>query len=205
MNSLVIGITGGIGSGKSTVSKFFANEGYTVLLADDIAKSIMVKDQSVVQKIIAEFGEKAFVKNKLNRKFLAKEVFNNPKKIEKLNAIVHPPTISLIKNEIQKLNGKESLIFVEAALIFEAKMENLFDYILLVTADEDIRIDRICKRDNVKLSEIKKRIENQIPEKVKKGLSDFTIENNLDLNELKNKTLFFLELFKNISNDKVEK
>lgn len=202
MSSLAIGITGGIGSGKSSVAKIISKEGYSVLNADDIAKSLMVNNKSISENIKNTFGNESYIDGKLNRKFLAKEVFNNPKKIKKLNSIVHPPMISFIDDEIQKLEDKnENLIFVEAALIFEAKMDELFDYILLVTADEELRIERTVERDKAERSEVESRIKNQMSEEDKKGISDFTIENNSSLQELKQRTHFILSLLNNLNMD----
>ncbi|MBK7106314.1 MAG: dephospho-CoA kinase [Ignavibacteriae bacterium] len=198
MKKLAIGITGGIGSGKSTVSEFYETKGFHVIKADQIAKNIMQNDSEVIARIKSEFGNESYLENKLNSKFIAKIVFQNEQKLRKLNSIVHPATIKEISEEIKKYHISENIIFVEAALIFEAKMEELFDYILLVTADDEIRIERVSSRDKVSKDEIAKRIENQIPEKIKKSQSDFIIENNKSLDELKSKSEFFLKLFQTI-------
>lgn len=198
MKKLAIGITGGIGSGKSTVSEFYETKGFHVIKADQIAKNIMQNDSEVIARIKSEFGNESYLENKLNSKFIANIVFQNEQKLRKLNSIVHPATIKEISEEIKKYHISENIIFVEAALIFEAKMEELFDYILLVTADDEIRIERVSSRDKVSKDEIAKRIENQIPEKIKKSQSDFIIENNKSLDELKSKSEFFLKLFQSI-------
>jgi dephospho-CoA kinase len=198
MKKLVIGVTGGIGSGKSTVSQIYENEGFIVLKADDIAKQIMSSDRNLVQKIKNTFGENSYIDDRLNTKYLAEIVFSNEEKIKKLNSIVHPPMISEIKNEIKNLQLNNNLIFVEAALIFEANMQSIFNYILIVTADEEIRVNRVQLRDNDNLKNIKKRIANQLSEKEKIAKSHFIIENNGSLDELKSKSLFFLKLFQNL-------
>lgn len=196
---MVIGITGGIGSGKSTVSEIFIDNGCCVLFADNIAKEIMTKDQKISEKIIDKFGQECYLNGKLESKILAEKVFNHPDEIAKLNSIVHPPTIKKIQEEISSLRKDHQLIFVEVPLLFEAKMVDLFDYILLVTADSDTRIRRVLERDNVSSTEIKGRIDAQIPEDQKRGRSDFIIENNSTLLGLKEKTLFFLNLFKSLT------
>lgn len=196
---MVIGITGGIGSGKSTVSKIFTDNGCKVLFADNIAKEIMTKDLKISEQIINSFGKECYTNGKLESKVLAEKVFNDSGKIGKLNSIVHPPTIKKITEEINSLKKKHDLIFVEVPLLFEAKMVDLFDYIFLVTADTDTRIRRVLDRDNVTASEIKGRIDAQIPEDQKRGRSDFIIENNSTLQKLEEKTLFFLNMFKSIN------
>ncbi|MCB0750489.1 MAG: dephospho-CoA kinase, partial [Ignavibacteriae bacterium] len=143
MKKLAIGITGGIGSGKSTVAQIYEDEGFIVLKADIIAKELMLKDSNIIAKIKNEFGEEAYLDEKINSKFLAKKVFNDPHKLQRLNSIVHPAVIQFVSDQIKEYQIIHNLIFVEAALIYEAKMEELFDYILMVSADEEIRISRI--------------------------------------------------------------
>jgi dephospho-CoA kinase len=198
MKKLVIGITGGIGSGKSSVSKIYEDSGFIVIKADLIAKNIIQNDIEVANRIKKEFGDETFQNNQLNAKYLANIVFNSEEKLKKLNSIVHPATINKISEEIKKYQISEKIIFVEAALIFEAKMEELFDFILLVTADEEIRIERVSNRDHISKADISKRIANQILEKIKKSKSDFIIENNKSLDELKSKSEFFLKIFQTI-------
>ena len=196
MENLVIGMTGGIGSGKSTVSKIIESEGYLVLYADDIAKNLMNEDQNLAAKIKNSFGEDCYSNGKLVPKVLASKVFGDAEKVKKLNSIVHPPTIKKIDLEISKYETEHEIIFVEVPLLFEAKMVDMFDYILLVTADIDTRIRRVLERDNVPAEEIKGRIESQYPEDQKRGQSDFIIDNIGSLEELNDKTRFFLTLFK---------
>ena len=199
MKKLVIGITGGIGSGKSTVSEIISQNNYTVLKADDIAKKIMSEDSKIISEISSKFGIESYIDGKLNKKYLADKVFNNPEKIGLINSIIHPPTIEFIRKESQIILQKSDLVFVESALVFEAKMEDLFNYILLITSLEDTRIKRVLNRDLESMSEIKSRIMNQIPEEQKRGKSDFVIENNSTLEELKTRVIFFLNLFKSLT------
>ncbi len=198
MKKLLIGITGGIGSGKSTVSQIFEKEGFVVLNADIIAKNIMQEDEKIIYEIKKSFGEKSYIRGELNTRYLAEIVFSNKEKIKKINSIVHPSMIKKINEEAKILNEKHNIIFVEAALIFEANMQNIFDYILMVTADEDIRINRVQLRDEDKIENIKKRIDSQINDKEKISKSHFVIENNGNLEELKSKTIFFLNLFQKL-------
>lgn len=198
MKKIAIGITGGIGSGKSTVSELISENNYKIIKADDVAKKIMNEDSETAAQIINNFGPDCYLDGKLNTKYVANKVFNHPDRIRKLNAIVHPPTIEFIQKEIHSLHKDFDIVFVEAALIFEAKMEDLFDYILLVTAEEDIRIKRVLQRDLETISEIRSRILNQIPEEQKRGKSDFVIENNSTIEELKSKVFFFLSIFNSL-------
>lgn len=198
MKKIAIGITGGIGSGKSTVSKIISESGYQVLKSDLIAKNIMTEDRDVATALIENFGSECFIDGKLNTKYLAEKVFNLPDRMRKLNAIVHPPTIDFIKKEIKLHHQNNSIVFVESALIFEAKMEHLFEYILLVTAEEDIRIKRVLTRDSETISEIRSRILNQIPEEQKRSRAHFVIENNTSLEELVSKVNFFLTIFNSL-------
>jgi len=202
MSKLVIGITGGIGSGKSTLSNLFEESGHKVILSDDIAKELMFNDENVKNNIIAEFGKECYTNGELNTKVLAERVFNHPDQIKKINSIVHPPTITKIKIQIKDYLKKYSLVFVESALIFEAKMVDIFDYVLLITADEDTRIKRVLDRDIETVSEIKSRMMNQIPEEQKIGKSDFIIYNDSSLNHLKEKVNFFLNIFSTLPNKK---
>ena len=198
MKKLAIGITGGIGSGKSTVAQIYEDEGFIVLKADIIAKELMLKDPIIITKIKKEFGEESYSDEKINSKFLAKKVFNDPHKLQRVNSIVHPAVIKSVSNQIKEYQIIQNIIFVEAALIYEAKMEELFDYILMVSADEEIRISRVHQRDGETIEEIKNRINNQFPEKDKIARSHFTINNSGSLEELKSKSLFFLNLFQKL-------
>lgn len=198
MSKLVIGITGGIGSGKSTISNIFQENDYEVILSDNIAKELMFNDDKVKNKIISEFGKECYTDGKLNTKVLAEKVFNHPEQIKKINSIVHPPTIAEIKNRINKVLQRYSIVFVESALIFEANMADMFDYVLLITADENTRIKRVLNRGVETVSEIKSRMMNQLSETEKIGKSDFVIHNDFSIEQLKEKAHFFLNLFKTL-------
>ncbi len=199
--NLKIAITGGIGTGKSVVAELYKNHGYQVISADDVAKEILANDKSVREKIIKEFGEKSFVNGKPDFKYLSDKVFAIPENVQTINAIIHPPTISKINRLMNEALENNNLVFVEAALIFEAKMENLFDYIILITSDKEKQIERVKSRSKLSEPEILKRMENQLPENIKKAKSDFIIENNSSLEELKNRAMFVLNLLQSIATD----
>lgn len=194
-----IGITGGIGSGKSQVSKLIENSGYVVLNADDIAKQIMIDDESVRELIILEFGENSYNNEELNRSYLAKKAFSSVENVAILNSIVHPPMVEKI-NELMEIELKNSkIVFVEAALIYEAEVDSILDYVLLVTSDENSRIERIKNRDGLSETEIQNRMKFQMPENEKENLADFTIKNSSSLLELEMKTKMFLSVFEAMS------
>ncbi len=196
---LKIALTGGIGTGKSVVADLFAEKGYTVLFADKIAKEILNTDKTVKEKIIEKFGKDSYKDGIPNIKYLSEKVFANPANVEKINEIVHTPTIERIKHEMETALKKRNIVFVEAALIFEAKMDNLFDYIILVTSDQKNQIERVKARNKLSEKEILKRIENQLPENIKKAKSDFIIENNGSLGDLKTKAEFVLNILEKIT------
>lgn len=194
--NLKIGITGGIGSGKSLVTSFVEKLGYPVIKSDEIAKDLMRNDESVKKKIIKEFGPLAFKNDVLNTKYLAEYIFMYPEKVLKINSIVHPPTIRKIDELSNKLFAKYDMVFVESALIYEAKIQNLFDYVILIYSDEQSRIARVMQREEMAQLEIEKRMDFQIPDDQKKELADFVIENNSTIVDLEVRTNFILTLLK---------
>ncbi len=194
-----IGITGGIGSGKTYVSKIIEEAGYKVFNADIIAKQIMVEDDSVRELIISVFGDDSYKNKELNRTYIASKAFSSVENVNKLNSIVHPPMVYMI-NELMEAELKSSkIVFVEAALIFEAEVDAILDHVLLITADEEIRVSRIKKRDNFSEVEIRERMKFQIPENEKENLADFTIKNNSSLADLEMKTKMFLTVFESMN------
>ena len=172
---LKIGLTGGIGSGKSTVALIFETINIPVYYADNEAKKILNENNFVRKEITAAFGN-IYDKNTINRKKLAKIVFNNEKKLDKLNSIVHPAVIEHFKNWCA--DKKEfDYIIKEAAILFESGTYQNLDKIISVFAPVDIRIQRVCSRDNVKKKEVLNRINNQFDDKKKIELSDYVINN----------------------------
>jgi dephospho-CoA kinase len=169
-----VGLTGGIGSGKTTVAKMFENLGVPVFIADTQAKAIL--DQPEVTKEVAKtFNLELNSEGKINKPNLASIVFNNKKALERLNAIIHPKVQQSYKNWLKEQDTK--YIIYEAAIIFEKDRASDFDYTILVTAPEDIRIKRVMKRDNVTYEHVKSRIKAQWPESKKKKLASFVVDN----------------------------
>ena len=199
MKKIKVGITGGIGTGKSTLCEIIKSKGYTVLSADDIAKEIMANDSSVKDLIKSEFGNEAYIDEKINTKFLAEKVFNDEQNIMIINSIVHPPTISKMNEEMNTALQNDKLVFAESALIFEAEFETIFDFIILVTANEENKIKRVMQNKKLTKEEVKKRIANQMPDDEKRKGSDFVIENNSTLDEFKIKADFVLSLIENMA------
>ena len=175
----IIGLTGGIGSGKSTVANYIASKGIPVYIADEEAKKIMERED-VKQKIQNLFSESVLnPDNSLNRKKIAEFVFNNPNKLKELNDIVHPAVQLHFKNWLNE-HKDSPFIIKEVAILFETGGNKQCDKVILITAPEELRIERAMKRDNLTKKDILVRINNQLPDSKKKELSDFIVE-NIDL------------------------
>lgn len=190
---LKVAITGGIGSGKSTFADYMLAKDFTVIKADILAKELYVTNEELRQKIIAEFGAEVYPDGLFDRIALYKKAFTDDGKVKRLNELVHPVVIEEIIT-LMKLHQDEKIIFVEAALIFEANMEKLFDHVILITADEKVRIERTIKREKISSDEVKQRMKFQIPDELKKEKADFTFYNNGTLRELEQKANLLLQL-----------
>ena len=173
---LKIGLTGGIGSGKTTVAKIFELLGIPVYYADDRAKSLMNHDPGLKATITHHFGDAAYTTDGLDRKYLASIVFNDKSKLELLNSLTHPITIA----DAEKWFGEQTTPYVikEAALLFESGAADKLDHIIGVYAPQHIRVNRVMERDQLPTAEVMKRISRQIDEEMKMKLCDFIITNN---------------------------
>ncbi|MCE2843816.1 MAG: dephospho-CoA kinase [Sediminibacterium sp.] len=174
--SIIIGLTGGIGSGKSTVAKIFAQLGIPVLDADATAKAIMNEDHSVKTKLIELFGEDAYKENQLNRPYIAQLVFEDAFKLQQLNAIIHPITIQYAKDWAFKQSAP--YVIKEAALFFESGSSEGVEKIIGVTAPKHIRIQRVMQRDQITREDVIKRMEHQLEDSLKMKLCDWVIQND---------------------------
>ena len=174
--SIIIGLTGGIGSGKSTVAKIFAQLGIPVLDADATAKAIMNEDHSVKTKLIELFGEDAYKDNQLNRPYIAQLVFEDAFKLQQLNAIIHPITIQYAKDWASKQTAP--YVIKEAALFFESGSSEGVEKIIGVTAPKHIRIQRVMQRDQITREDVIKRMEHQLEDSLKMKLCDWVIQND---------------------------
>ena len=177
MTKIRVAITGGIGSGKSTFANYLASKGYVVINADDISKDILTFDESIIKKVIKEFGSDSYKDGKLNKKFIAANVFTDPAKLNKLNSILHPRVLQKIDTLIGKKHKDEKFVFIEAALIYEADIEKKFDYVVLVTADFNIRL-RSVESGKFNEEDFINRDRNQIPQEEKEKRADFIFSNN---------------------------
>ena len=177
---MIVGLTGGIGSGKSSVAGFFKELGVPVYNSDEEAKLLMAESAEVKKAIIDLFGPSAYQKESLNKKLISQIVFQEKEKLKRLNEIVHPAVRRHFEDWV--VNQSAPYIIQETALIFENEMQDNYDVIILVTAPEDSRIERVIKRDNSSISQVKARIKNQLPDVKKVPLADYTIE-NIDLDK----------------------
>lgn len=201
-NIKICAITGGIGAGKSEVAKLYADLGFPVINTDILAKKLISSSKKIQEELKREFGNEIFDNSSiLNSQLLSSIVFTNDEEgfhnLEKLNKIVHPVVISEMIKEIEKLiKAGNQLIFVESALVYEAALDDGFDFIIVIDAEEKFRIKRTAER--LKLSEEEVRIRNreQISTDVKKNLADFVIENNGTIEEMLTNAAFILELIK---------
>jgi dephospho-CoA kinase len=177
---LRIGLTGGIGSGKSTVAKIFEVLGIPVYYADDAARKLMNEDENLKQEIIRHFGNDSYLDGKLNRSYIAKMVFNNKEKLALLNSLTHPAVMHDSEKWIKMQTAPYAIR--EAALIFESGINKSLDHVIGVSSPEALRIERTMKRDNVSREEVLKRMKSQMDEDEKIKRCDFVIYN--DENEL---------------------
>ncbi len=171
----VVGLTGGIGSGKTTVAGMFKELGIPVFIADESGKRLMKESSEIKESIIDLFGEEAYSGNEPNRKFIASKVFNDTALLQKLNSIIHPAVAKDFKDWLKSQNS--SYVIYEAAILFETGRYEDCDFSILVTAPKEIRIERLQQRDNSSEKEIRERMENQWSDEKKQKLSDFIIEN----------------------------
>ncbi len=181
---MIIGITGGIGSGKSTLSKRLREAGYAVYDTDSAARRLQNESAEIRRLISALFGAEAYTDNVLNRKYIADIVFKQPQLLQKLNAIVHPAVRADFKAWAQKHNS-EQILFLECAILFQGEFHKLVDKIILVTAPQAIRIQRVIKRDGILESQVLERINNQLSDAEMAAKSDLIIDTSVtDINKL---------------------
>ena len=175
----IIGLTGGIGSGKSTVATYIASKGIPVYIADEEARKLM-DSKVMINKIQAIFEESILTKEgNLDRKKIGNIVFSQPEKLAQLNAIVHPEVKKHFEKWVKK-HKNQSFVVKEVAILFETGGHLACDKVIMITAPQEIRIERAMKRDNIARESVLNRIENQLPEAEKIKLSDFVVH-NMDL------------------------
>ena len=194
---LAVGVTGGIGSGKTEVCAVFASLGAHLCSADKLARTFLDTDPEIRRRVSAAFGARVYNSSgRIDRKELAKLVFADDALLGKLNAIVHPKVIGEIRRIIgqEKKQHKAPMIVVEAALMVEAGIEGLFDFMIVVEAGESARAERIAMRDGASQTEIVQRMRAQLPPEVTSERADFLIHNSGDLTALRSKCEFIFAL-----------
>ena len=178
MKPYLLGITGGIGSGKSTVSKIFEVLGLKIYQSDDMAKYLMENDNKLISSIINYFGEESYIDGKINKEYISKNVFYVKEKLKTINNLVHPVVI----NDFKKwclINKNEKILIKEAALLFESKSYKELDFIIYVYAEKKLRISRILKRDSHRTKDqIEHIIKSQLTDKESFEKADYILENN---------------------------
>ena len=189
----IIGITGGIGSGKTTITKYIESLGYPIYIADDEAKKLLDLEE-VINEIRKTFGEEVIENNLVDKKKLATFVFGNKDKLKQLNEIIHPKERQHFINWVKQINSE--IVFKEAAILFESGAYKDCDYTILVTAPEDVRVERVIKRDNTTKEDIIKRIRSQWSDEDKAKLSNYVI-NNIDLEESKKQIIKIIKVILN--------
>ena len=190
---LRVGVTGGIGSGKSTVCGLFSRLGRTVIQADDLAHRVANEDSEVKRAIQREFGPAVYLPDGLlDRKTMAKLVFADEHKRKTLNAIVHPRVFSAIAGQLDSLSFTQyhPYILIEAALVYETGMNTWLDCVIVVTAGEETRIQRVMTRDGASREDVLRRIRAQMPIEEKVERADFVIRNDGLVSELDSSVLF---------------
>lgn len=192
--SKIIGLTGGIGSGKTMVANYIKSLGIPVYIADDEAKKIMTTAK-VVNSIKNEFGNEVVENGKLNREILSKIVFNNPEKLQKLNSIIHPEVKKHFDNWLEK-NKKHPLLFKEAAILFESGSYKYCNKIITITAPIETRIQRVMEREKTDRNSVLIRMHNQWTDEQRIAKSDYVIQ-NLTVADTKAQVDKILKILKN--------
>ena len=182
----IVGLTGGIGSGKTTVAQVFKSLGVPVYNADEQAKALMQSSDVIKQELTHLLGENCYKDGQLNRSFIASKVFSDKLLLEKINAIVHPQ----VAIDFDQWCSKQEAPYVikEVAILFETKSQHLFDFIITVTAPVETRIQRVMDRDQKTKKEVMSIIDNQLPDSEKINQSNFVIK-NIIFTEINNKCI----------------
>lgn len=194
---LVVGLTGNIGCGKSSLSDIFRAEGIKIIDADIIARQIY-EDEKLISKVYETFGND--IKNEdgsLNRKALGRIVFSDDEKLIQLNKLTHPVIRQKVSDEIEEYKSQnEEIVILDAALLVESDYLNFIDKLLVVTCKENIQIERIIARDNCSIEEALGRIKSQMSQENKVKYADYVIDNSATLSELRKKAFIFMNYIK---------
>lgn len=194
----IVGLTGGIGSGKTTVAQMFKSLGVPVYNSDEEAKLLMQSSDVIKEELIQLLGENCYKNGQLNRSFIASKVFEDAVLLEKINAIVHPKVATHFEQWYSKQNTP--YIIKEVAILFETKSQHLFDFIITVTAPEEIRIQRVMERDQKTKKEVLAIIDKQLPDSEKINQSNFVINSSSFLDIKSNSILIHNKIMKILDN-----
>jgi dephospho-CoA kinase len=196
MSTKIIGLTGGIGSGKTTVASMFAALGVPIFIADEVGKSLMNNNHELIEGIKILFGERAYADGQLNRSLIADQVFSNKTLLDQLNRLVHKAVANAFKDWI--LEQDFAYVIKESAILFEHGLNQQCDKIILVTAPLDVRLRRCLTRENMTEERFYAVVKNQWDESKTLPLADFVL-NNLNLEDTKHQVLFLHQIFSDIS------
>ena len=194
MMILIIGITGSIACGKSLVSNYLQEKGYTIIDADKIGHTALENDE-VKKQLVNKFGKSILKDNEVNRVTLGKLVFENKENLKGLNKIIHPQVRKNISEQI-KVHKDEKLVFIDIPLLFEAKFDDLVEKIIVVSLDEKIQLERLMNRNSLSKEEALQRIKSQIPVREKEKLGDYVVDNSLTQENTYNQVDRILEKLK---------
>ena len=194
MMILIIGITGSIACGKSLVSNYLQEKGYTIIDADKIGHMALENDE-VKKQLVTKFGKSILKDNEVNRVTLGKLVFENNENLKELNNIIHPQIRKNISEQIQ-VHKNEKLVFVDVPLLFEAKFDDLVEKIIVVSLDEKIQLERLMNRNSLSKEEALQRIKSQIPVREKEKLGDYVVDNSFTQENTYNQVDRILEKLK---------
>lgn len=194
MMILIIGITGSIACGKSLVSNYLQEKGYTIIDADKIGHMALDNDE-VKKQLVNKFGKSILKDNEVNRVTLGKLVFENNENLKELNNIIHPQIRKNISEQIQ-VHKNEKLVFVDVPLLFEAKFDDLVEKIIVISLDEKIQLERLMNRNSLSKEEALQRIKSQIPVREKEKLGDYVIDNSFTQENTYNQVDRILEKLK---------
>lgn len=191
---MIIGITGSIACGKSLVSNYLQEKGYTIIDADKIGHMALENDE-VKKQLVNKFGKSILKDNEVNRVTLGKLVFENNENLKELNNIIHPQIRKNISEQIQ-VHKNEKLVFVDVPLLFEAKFDDLVEKIIVVSLDEKIQLERLMNRNSLSKEEALQRIKSQIPVREKEKLGDYVVDNSFTQENTYNQVDRILEKLK---------
>lgn len=191
---MIIGITGSIACGKSLVSNYLQEKGYTIIDADKIGHMELENDE-VKKQLVNKFGKSILKDNEVNRVTLGKLVFENNENLKELNNIIHPQIRKNISEQIQ-VHKNEKLVFVDVPLLFEAKFDDLVEKIIVISLDEKIQLERLMNRNSLSKEEALQRIKSQIPVREKEKLGDYVVDNSFTQENTYNQVDRILEKLK---------